>query len=450
MPLPAFPLCSTLPRRLLSRPGLSLCLLGLASWTSNLSAQPPDPDQPKSTTEVLTPAAPAQTMDEAPVASALDVAAEELRGYLKKMRVVAVKYHMSEDSREAKSLGAEWRKMLMNGHRLHDSMIQAAIGELTKNEDLESQAGKFLLDVSGRNGDADRFDGMLEVVKVLKQFGANGKSFDLCFGLTAAANNEYALARPYLEAAAKNLEEGAKDLAQAQKMSDDEKKLVAQKLIQTYELVKDLAQTEMYEKLWQEELKAREADSAGEPLPRVLLETTKGEIVVELFENNAPNTVANFIELCEKGTYHGLPFHRVLTHFMAQGGDPARDGTGGPGYCIPTELNGKTDRNFFRGTLGMAMTSVPNSGGSQFFICYTPRSNLNGKYVAFGRVVEGMNILSDISHIDPDNKEAEHSHQGFPDEIISTKVLRKRAHEYKVTKLPEPKPVAAQPHSHEH
>ncbi len=122
---------------------------------------------------------------------------------------------------------------------------------------------------------------------------------------------------------------------------------------------------------------------------------------------------------------------------MAQGGDPLRDGSGGPGYCIRTELDGKRDRGFFRGTLGMAMSQAPDSGGSQFFICYMSRPFLNGKYVAFGRVTKGMHVLSDFTRINPEEKSEEHEH-GLPDEIISTKVLRKRNHEYKPETLPDP------------
>ena len=407
------------------------------------------PDSAKSENPPETKQLPAPPLVDEPISvSRLAAASQEMRTYLKKMRVLAVKYHLTETSRETKELGAEWRKMLAGGHRVHDAMIQAAVSDFREKPDLKGEAGVFLTQLAGRNADADRYDNMFEIVQLLKEHGANDRTFDLCYALTAVANNQYAAAKPHLEVAAKNLESGAEELAKAQKVSDEERKMVAKKLVQTYEMVKDFARTEFYEKLWEEELKAREADAAGEPLPRVLIETTKGEVVVELFENNAPNTVANFIELCEKGYYDGLPFHRVLTHFMAQGGDPARDGTGGPGYCIPTELNGKTDRNFFRGTLAMAMSNLPNSAGSQFFICYVPRSNLNGKYVAFGRVVEGMNTLSDLAHIDPDDKEAENNtRQDWPDDIVSTKVLRKRAHAYKVTKLPEP---TADPHSHEH
>ena len=85
------------------------------------------------------------------------------------------------------------------------------------------------------------------------------------------------------------------------------------------------------------------------------------------------------------------------------------------------------------------MANAPDSGGSQFYVCYVPRAYLNGKYVAFGRVIKGMNVLSDFTHINPDDKDAKDHAHGLPDEIISTKVVRKRAHPYKPETIPEVK-----------
>src|SRR5262249_15222542 len=143
------------------------------------------------------------------------------------------------------------------------------------------------------------------------------------------------------------------------------------------------------------------------------LQTTRGDIVVELFENEAPNTVANFISLVTKGLYDGTQFHRVLPGFMAQGGDPlSKDaaankeniGKGGPGYTIPDEFQSPNHRDHFRGTLSMAHTQQPNSAGSQFFITFAPTPTLNGAYTAFGRVVEGLDVLAKLQRIDPDRE----------------------------------------------
>ncbi len=122
--------------------------------------------------------------------------------------------------------------------------------------------------------------------------------------------------------------------------------------------------------------------------------TEMGEIVVELFTDSAPVATQNFINLAEAGYYEGVGFHRVMPGFMIQGGDPAGDGTGGPGYTIPDEpVVGEYDR----GVVAMARTGQPNSAGSQFFIVVADSPNLDGGgYVIFGEVLEGMEVADEI------------------------------------------------------
>jgi cyclophilin family peptidyl-prolyl cis-trans isomerase len=191
---------------------------------------------------------------------------------------------------------------------------------------------------------------------------------------------------------------------------------------------------------WKKEQEIRKAETeAGQKdpnkkLPRVELQTTKGKIVVELFENEAPNTVANFISLVEKEFYNGTKFHRVLPYFMAQGGDPGTGG-GGPGYAIDCENKDANARKHFRGSLSMAHAGV-NTGGSQFFLTFVPTFSLDRGvrppgHTVFGRVVEGMDVLSDIQRFDPQDTEAT-----IPvlDKIVKATVLNKRNHEYKPVK----------------
>ncbi|ATX81922.1 peptidylprolyl isomerase/peptidyl-prolyl cis-trans isomerase B (cyclophilin B) [Mariprofundus ferrinatatus] len=125
----------------------------------------------------------------------------------------------------------------------------------------------------------------------------------------------------------------------------------------------------------------------------IKIETEKGEILIELYPDSAPNHVANFKSLAGKGFYDGLSFHRVIAGFMAQGGDPDGNGTGGPGYAIDAEFN---DRKHVRGTLAMARSANPNSAGSQFYICFGPQPHLDGQYTIFGQVIEGMQAVDDI------------------------------------------------------
>jgi len=190
-----------------------------------------------------------------------------------------------------------------------------------------------------------------------------------------------------------------------------------------------------YKELWVKEQAIREAEAKADDLPRVKLTTTKGEIVLELFENEAPETVGNFISLIEtkdasgKGFYDGLTFHRVLKNFMAQGGDPKGDGKGGPGYEIYCECYKPEYRRHFQGSLSMAHAGR-DTGGSQFFITFRQTPHLNGKHTCFGRVIEGMEVLSKLQRRDPDS-----ANPPEPDRIVKAEVLRKRDHEYKPHKV---------------
>jgi cyclophilin family peptidyl-prolyl cis-trans isomerase len=123
-----------------------------------------------------------------------------------------------------------------------------------------------------------------------------------------------------------------------------------------------------------------------------------GDIRLELFPQDAPRHVNNFVFLARDGFYDGVTFHRVIPGFVAQAGDPTGTGSGGPGYTIPDEVN---SRKFLDGTLGMAKTSAPNSAGSQWFIDYAPQPNLDGGYTVFGQLVEGRDVLDKITPRDP-------------------------------------------------
>ena len=160
-------------------------------------------------------------------------------------------------------------------------------------------------------------------------------------------------------------------------------------------------------------------------MKKVHFETDKGEIVAELFEDDAPGTVASFVALAKgekewtdpktgakekKPLYDGLRFHRVIPDFMIQGGDPltryedmkGRWGTGGPGFKIADELSGKKQKHV-RGTLSMAHAG-PNTGGSQFFICHAPQPHLDRKHTVFGQVVSGIEVVDKIAGGDKINK----------------------------------------------
>ena len=130
-----------------------------------------------------------------------------------------------------------------------------------------------------------------------------------------------------------------------------------------------------------------------------------GVIKAELYPEMAPNTVNNFLSLVNKDFYNGLIFHRVIPGFMIQGGCPRGTGTGGPGYTIKGEFDSNGFRNgllHVRGVLSMARAQHPNSAGSQFFIMHRDAPHLDGDYAAFGKVIEGMDVVDSIASVRTD------------------------------------------------
>ena len=137
--------------------------------------------------------------------------------------------------------------------------------------------------------------------------------------------------------------------------------------------------------------------------PRAIIRTSVGDMTVEFWPDVAPRTVENFLKLSREGFYEGTCFHRIIKGFMIQGGCPnskrgsgRQPGTGGPGYQIKAEFN---SRSHVRGVLSMARSSDPDSAGSQFFICHGAAPFLNNKYTAFGKLVEGADVLDKIAAI---------------------------------------------------
>ena len=140
--------------------------------------------------------------------------------------------------------------------------------------------------------------------------------------------------------------------------------------------------------------------------PIITIEMRDGGIIkVELYPDIAPISVDNFVKLASKGYYNGLTFHRVIPGFMIQGGDPEGTGMGGPGYTIKGEFaaNGfKNDLKHTRGVLSMARAMDPNSAGSQFFIMHEDYPSLDGQYAAFGKLIEGIEVVDKIASVRTD------------------------------------------------
>ncbi|VAV88073.1 Peptidyl-prolyl cis-trans isomerase [hydrothermal vent metagenome] len=138
------------------------------------------------------------------------------------------------------------------------------------------------------------------------------------------------------------------------------------------------------------------------------LDLKDGRVTLELYPDVAPKHVARIKELAREGFYDGLKFHRVIPGFMAQGGDPSGNGTGGSGQNIPAEFS---DKSHVRGTASMARSAMPDSADSQFFICFDDAPHLDGQYSVWGQVVDGMDLVDNIS-----------TDSGTPDEIVKMQI----------------------------
>ncbi len=166
--------------------------------------------------------------------------------------------------------------------------------------------------------------------------------------------------------------------------------------------------------------------------PIVTIEMSNGDVMkAELYPEIAPNTVNNFISLVNKGYYDGIIFHRVIRGFMIQGGDPEGTGIGGPGYSIKGEftMNGfPNDLKHTPGVLSMARTMMPDSAGSQFFIMHETSPHLDGQYAAFGKIIEGMEIVDKIAQTATD----------YNDKPLEAQVMKKVTVETFGKTYPEP------------
>ena len=153
------------------------------------------------------------------------------------------------------------------------------------------------------------------------------------------------------------------------------------------------------------------------PIVRITMDSGK-VIRLELYPETAPITVENFLDLVKKGFYNGLTFHRIISGFMIQGGDPDGNGMGGPGYSIKGEFKSNGVDNPLKhekGVISMARSMDPNSAGSQFFIMHEAAPHLDGQYAAFGKVIEGLDVVDEIASVET----------GFQDAPVE-KVIREK------------------------
>jgi len=348
----------------------------------------------------------------------------------KKLTAMKIEYQDAGQERQ-REIDAQYSELYKQGLELHKKSIELALDAHDESPNRNPSVINLLYSAVGLEFNRENYEESVRIFKRLVKSGIDKEAerFYAFAGLSAVMSMNYNEAEEWLQKARESGELDKIFRGWIQSEAGNKLARTVQSQLQMMSRTKEA---------WTKEQEIRKAETeagAQDPakkLPRVELTTSKGKIVLELFENEAPNTTANFISLVESGFYNGTVFHRVLPNFMAQGGDPTGTGRGGPGYSFDCECGSKFPqaRQHFRGSISMA-NAGPNTNGSQFFLTFVPTSMLDGKHTVFGRIVEGIEVLSDIQRFDPDEKDAV-----IPefDKIIEAKVLNKRDHVYEVKK----------------
>lgn len=388
-------------------------------------------DQPQAAQPVQPPAEAPAPGAASQAKAAFDNKFVEYKSAIREIEDLRNKYQTA-DAEGRQKINAELTGHVAHAQSLINELVEAALAAYHAAPQADPKITELLAAIAryetiGRPAESsknavdggDQYEKALPIIKALSDNGDADRNV-LLYGFLAAFNaNDYDLAEKFL--------------AQAQQAKPvDEKGAESDPTQQNLQrLVSVLAPgLNHYRALWEKESAIRAAEAKADDLPRVKLTTSKGEITLELFENEAPQAVASFLSLVKQGFYTNSPFHRVLPGFMAQGGAKTDDGQGGPGYTIRCECYQPNARKHFRGSLSMAHAGR-DTGNSQFFLTFVPTPHLDGKHTVFGRVIEGMEVLGDLQRRDPQQPS-----QPPPDKILKAEVLRDRGHEYTFEKLP--------------
>lgn len=333
--------------------------------------------------------------------NAVDAEWTEINDQIEKL----IERYRKAPASERETLVAQYEVLVEQSRKLLPRLRQVAVAAYKADPKAEPGVEKTLVGLVANDVRQDEYEGALELAGLLVEGGCKEPALDAFIGIAAYCTDDFDTAESHLK-----------------------KAQTADALTQTAQVA--LQDLPTAKKAWVAELAARAKEADADDLPRVKFATNKGAVVIELYENEAPQAVGNFVSLVESGFYDGLTFHRVLPGFMAQGGCPDGSGRGGPGYQIACECYRGDHRNHFRGTLSMAHAGR-DTGGSQFFLTFKRTSHLDGRHTVFGRVIEGLDVLAKLQRRDPDQA----GKLPEPDKIVKAEVLRKRDHEYKPTKV---------------
>ena len=348
---------------------------------------------------------------------AFEEAFHEWRSLVGQLHQLDIDYKTATESNRSK-LEKRYEQLVREGTRLQQNAVDAAVFAYVKYPEENEELANFLVAIAHLLVQTEEYEEAVRLTQTLTKAGINGQGIANAGGLAAFFVGEFEIAEELFQAADKNRELNKEGRT-------------------------NLARIDYYKEAWAREKKLRTAERMAGDLPRVLLRTTQGEIELELFENEAPNTVANFIFLVDRKFYDGLEFYDVVAGYMAQAGCPNGDGTGGPGYTIPCECYQPNHRLHFRGSLSMAHEG-PNTGGSQFRLLFVPTQGLDGKHTVFGRIARGIEVLAKLQRrrpLDPTTREVNPFRAAeLPkaDKILEAKVIRKRNHDYVPLVIPLP------------
>ncbi|MDG2129457.1 MAG: peptidylprolyl isomerase [Fuerstiella sp.] len=315
-----------------------------------------------------------------------------------------IKSYRAADASEREKLRKQYDVLIAQSRKLLPKLRQTAVAQYQAEPNQNDRVTKTLVGLLASDVQQDKYEGALQLAGMLLKNDCSEPGVLSFAGMAAYSIDDFVLAETHLKKA-----EAAGSLMQQAQAA--------------------LADLPTAKETWTREQEIRAQEAKVGDLPRVKMETSKGTVVIELYENEAPKAVGNFVSLVESGYYDGLTFHRVLPGFMAQGGCPDGTGSGGPGYNIPCECHQDNYRRHFRGSLSMAHAGR-DTGGSQFFLTFKRTAHLDGRHTVFGRVVEGLDVLAALQRRNP-----QQGGQPEPDRIVKAEVVRKRDHEYKPTKV---------------
>lgn len=316
---------------------------------------------------------------------------------------------------QSRALEKEWFDAIANAAKNKKAWLQKAAELYAANPEAYENLGRTVQEAFLFDMQHDRFDGWVDPLMAIVSVGGPLVTEELLLSGVAAciANNRYAEVYSLF------------DLLSERGLMDENKERFA-------------ATLPAQQAKWNQELDRRKADSERDDNPIVELRTSKGIMMIELFEDDAPEAVNSFIYLVERKFYDLKPFFRVEKGLVAQTGCEKGDGSGSAGYTFKGESKSPNKRFHFRGSLAVALSGdsqgnvIPDSGSSQFYIAKTDLPHLDDDYTVFGRVVEGIDTLGLLRQLNLANKE-EREAKKRPDLIISAKVIRKRNHDYKPT-----------------